>query len=114
MLLVLFALVIAPFVNAAASVAGFSIKSGTSSKCEKMQKMDMSSQQTDSSSSCCDQNQNTDCKAHCQNLLLCHLPVSVLLESFAFQASSMRSVQLSSSQILKGVFPPLDPRPPQS
>ncbi|VAX12663.1 hypothetical protein MNBD_GAMMA24-201 [hydrothermal vent metagenome] len=112
MLLVLFALVIAPFVNAGASVAGFSIKSGTGSKCEKMQKMDMSSQQ--SGFSCCDQNQNTDCKAHCQNLLLSHLPVSVLLESPAFQARSMRSVQLSSSQILKGVFPPLDPRPPQS
>ncbi len=112
MLLVLIALVIAPFVNAGASVAGFSAKSETASKCEKMQKMDMSSQQA--GSSCCDQNQNTDCKTHCQNLLLCHLPVSVLLESFAFQARSMRSVQLSSSLILRGVFPLLDPRPPQS
>ena len=113
MLLVLLALVVAPFVNAGASAASFSAQSAAAGKCEKMQKMDMTSQQADFS--CCGQHQNTDCKTHCQNILLCHLPVSVLLESVAFQVrSSMHSLQLSSSQILRGVFPLLDPRPPQS
>ncbi len=112
MLLVLLALVIAPFVNAGASVAGFSSKSAAASKCEKMQKMNMRQSQLVGSN--CPNQKNHTCKTHCQNLLLSYLPVPVLLESFAFQVRSMRSVQLSSSQIMRGVFLPLDPRPPQA
>jgi len=109
--LVLFALVLAPFVNAGASIASFTVAGKKDAgKCDKMQKMD-AEQSQQVSSNCCDQ--YSDCKTHCQNLLLSHLPVTALFEPFSFQPRSLRSVQLSSSQILKGVFPPLDPRPPQ-
>jgi len=108
--LVLFALVFAPFVNAGASIASFTIAGKDASKCDKMQKLD-AEQSQQASSNCCDQ--YSDCKTHCQNLLLSHLPVTALLEPSAFQPRSLRFVQLSSSQILRGVFPPLEPRPPQ-
>ena len=113
--LVLFALVFAPFVNATASVASFTGAGKDAGRCDKMQQMDVEqSQQQKAGSNCCDQDSDySDCKTHCQNLLLSHLPVSALLEPFAFQPRSLRSVQLSSSQILRGVFPPMDPRPPQ-
>ncbi len=109
--LVLFALVFAPFVSAGASVGSFTGAGKDAAKCDKMQKMDVEQSQQQASSNCCDQ--YSDCKTHCQNLLLSHLPVPALLEPFAFQPRSLRSVQLSSSQTLRGVFPPLDPRPPQ-
>jgi len=108
--LVLFALVFAPLVNAGASVASFAGAGKDAGKCDKMQKMD-AEQSQQASSNCCDQ--YSDCKTHCQNLLLSHLPLTALLEPFVFQPRSLRSVQLSSSQILRGVFHPLDPRPPQ-
>ncbi len=110
-LLVLFALVFAPFVSAKTLAAGFTAKSENVATCEKMQRDMIPSQRA---GSICSNQQNNDCKAHCENLLLSYLPVPVLLEPFVFQARSMRSVQLSSSQIMSGIFLPLDPRPPQS
>ncbi len=112
--LLLFALVWAPFVNATASVSSFTGAGKDAGRCDKMQQMDVEQAQQQASSNCCDQYSDySDCETHCQNLLLSHLPVSALLEPFAFQPRSLRSVQLSSSQILRGVFPPMDPRPPQ-
>lgn len=111
MLLVLLALAVAPFVNAKTFAAGFTVKNDTG-MCKRMQNMDMMQSQQ-GGSSCSDQ-KNSDCKVHCENLLLSYMPVPLLLEPFAFQARSMRSVQLASSQIMRGVFLPLDPRPPQS
>lgn len=108
-LLVLLALVIVPFVNAGASVVSFSAAAG---KCRQMQKMDMG--QSQSTGLVCPNQKNNACKAHCQNLLLSYLPLSIPLESFAFQVRSMRPIQLSSSQVMRGIFLPLDPRPPQS
>jgi len=113
--LVLFALVFTPFVNAAASAGSFLGAGKDAARCDKMQKMDTQQAQSEQiASNCCnDQYSSGDCKTHCQNLLLSHLPVTALLEPFAFQPRSLRSVQLSSSKILRGVFTPLDPRPPR-
>lgn len=111
-LLVLLALVVAPFVNAGAAVTGFSAKSAAAGKCMQMRHMNM--RQSSLAGLNCPNQKNSDCKTHCQNLLLSYLPLSVPLESFSFQIRSMRPVQLSSSQVMSGVFLPLDPRPPQS
>ncbi len=111
MLLVLLALAVAPFVNAKTLAASFTVKIDTG-LCKKMQKMGMA--QLQQGSSICSDQKNSNCKVHCENLFLSYLPVPVLLEPFAFQARSMRSVQLASSQTMRGVFLPLDPRPPQS
>ncbi len=113
--LLLMALLFAPFVSASTLVGGFSEQSFFAEnermvKCDKMMTAKMAaSQQADAS--CCQQ--GTDCQSHCQNLLLSHLPVSVFAEMLVVPLLAVRSVQLSSSQILKGIIPPQDPRPPQ-
>ena len=113
--LIILALMFAPFVSAGASVAGIAtqalfVKSDVNVQCDNMQNSEMLQSQQ-AATNCCDQ--GADCKTHCQNLLLSHLPMSALLEPFAFQPRSLHSVQLSFSQILRGIYPPRDPRPPQ-
>ena len=114
-LLILLALVFAPFVSAGTSVTGGApqalfVESNANGLCDNMQSAEMLQSQQ-AASNCCDQ--GSDCKTHCQNLLLSHLPMSALLEPFAFQPPSLHSVRLSYSQILRGIYPPRDPRPPQ-
>ncbi len=113
--LVLMALVFSPFVSAGLSAPELqNMVSQTNSEhaqaCSEMHKNGVQTSPQAGASDCCDQ--NTDCKTHCQNLVLTHLPVSAFVNAFSFQVDSSNSLSPSLPEILTGISTSLDPRPP--
>lgn len=105
------ALVFAPLVSAGIPDSASVAKSEHREVCAEMHEAEVPAAQQAESSDCCEQ--NTDCKTHCQNLVLTHLPVSALLTAVSVQFYPSAFISLSSPQILTGIATSLDPRPPR-